>query len=103
MRKNSLHAQFFFSPFFFFSFVFSLERDFVIVLWLCVKGRAALSKEPLEKQLQRRRAAEGWRGGCGMEVGGVEGALRCIVLRHYFPALLKGSPSLALIKGRVTL
>lgn len=38
-EKNSLHAFFLSVP--------SLERDFVIVMWLCVKDRAALSKEPL--------------------------------------------------------
>lgn len=30
-----------------FSFNLSLERDFVIVMWHCVKDRAALFKEPL--------------------------------------------------------
>lgn len=30
-----------------FSLYSSLERDFVIVMWLCVRDRAALSKEPL--------------------------------------------------------
>lgn len=54
--------------FFFLSLYSSLERGFVIVMWLCVKDRAALSKEPLgfessPKDPELPRVGMGWWGG----------------------------------------